>query len=196
MRAVLALVAFCFVGTVSPGPNNAILWASGTRFGLARTMPHVLGTVVGMAALVVAVALGLGSLVDALPGADLTLRIGGSAYMLYLAYLVAGAGVAGRAEISRPLSIPQAAVFQWLNPKAWIFALAVVATFTTSTSATGSVGAVALVGVVAVIVLSSSSMWAAGGAGLGALIERDRARRAASIALAVLLIASVALLWV
>jgi threonine/homoserine/homoserine lactone efflux protein len=193
---VLALVAFGFVGTVSPGPNNAILWASGTRFGLARTVPHVLGTVAGMAALVGAVAAGLGTLVHAVPAVDLALRIAGSGYMLYLAYLVAGAGAAGRAQIARPLTAPEAAAFQWLNPKAWIFALAVVATFAVSTASSSSIRPVLLLPIVSIIVLASSSIWAAGGAALGRLIERDRARRVTNVVLAFLLVASVALLWI
>jgi threonine/homoserine/homoserine lactone efflux protein len=194
VRSTVALVAFASVGTVSPGPNNAILWASGMRFGISRTIPHVLGTAVGMAALIVAVAAGVGSFVRAVPGADLGLRIAGSAYMLYLAYLVAGGVAAGRAEVSRPLGVPQAAVFQWLNPKAWIFTLAVVGTFLPTTPSR-SVGLATLLAVVSAIVLVSSSVWAVGGAAIGRLIERGRARRAVSLALATLLVLSVALLW-
>ena len=60
MRTLVAFAAFATVGTVSPGPNNTILWASGMRFGFGDTLPHVIGTAIGMATLMVSVAAGSG----------------------------------------------------------------------------------------------------------------------------------------
>ena len=84
----MAFVAFAFVGTVSPGPNNTLLWASGMRFGFRRTLPHVVGTAIGMGALVVGVAAGIGAILDAVPAAEIALKVVGSAYLLYVAYHV------------------------------------------------------------------------------------------------------------
>ena len=86
MSQVVALLAFAFVGTVSPGPNNTVLWASGLRFGFRRTVPHVLGTAFGIGLLVVAVAAGIGALSEVVPAAELVLKIVGSLYLLYVAY--------------------------------------------------------------------------------------------------------------
>ena len=129
MSELVALLAFAFVGTVSPGPNNTVLWASGLRFGFRRTVPHVLGTALGIGLLVVAVAAGIGALFEVVPAAELVLKVVGSLYLLYVAYLVLGSGGIGRTEVSDPLSVWQAIAFQCVNPKAWIFAIAAVGTF-------------------------------------------------------------------
>jgi threonine/homoserine/homoserine lactone efflux protein len=113
VRELVALVAFAFVGTVSPGPNNTVLWASGLRFGFRRTIPHVVGTALGIGAIVIGVAVGIGALLEAVPAAELMLKVVGSLYLLYLAYLVLGSGGIGRTEVSSPLSVWQAIVFQW-----------------------------------------------------------------------------------
>jgi len=111
---LVALLAFAFVGTVSPGPNNTVLWASGLRFGFRRTVPHVLGTALGIGLLVVAVAAGIGALFEVVPAAEVVLKVVGSLYLLYVAYLVLGSGGIGRTEVSDPLSIWQAIAFQWV----------------------------------------------------------------------------------
>ena len=195
MNELVALVAFAFVGSVSPGPNNTVLWASGMGFGFRRTVPHVLGTALGIGVLVLGVAAGIGALLDAVPAAELALKLVGSAYLLYVAYLVLGSGAVGRADVSRPLGVWQAIVFQCVNPKAWIFAIAAVSTFLPP-ALHRLAGVFVLAGTLMVVVVGSSSIWAAGGAMLGRVVDDERARRVVSVALAVLLVASVALIWI
>ena len=191
----VALLAFAFVGTVSPGPNNTVLWASGLRFGFRRTVPHVLGTALGIGLLVVAVAAGIGALFEVVPAAELVLKIVGSLYLLYVAYLVLGSGGIGRTEVSDPLSIWQAIAFQCVNPKAWIFTIAAVGTFLPP-RLPWVIGALVLTGTLMVVVVGSSSIWAVGGAALGRVVDDERTRRFVSIGLAALLVASVTLLWI
>ena len=195
MNHLLALVAFAFVGSVSPGPNNAVLWASGLRFGFGRTVPHVLGTALGIGLLVVGVAAGIGALLEAVPALELVLKLGGSAYLLYIAYLVVGGRAVGRTDVSRPLSAWQAVAFQCVNPKAWVFAVAAVGTFLPARSDRVA-GDALLVGTVMAVVVVSSSIWAAGGAALGRVVDDEGTRRAAGVVLAVLLVGSVVLIWV
>jgi threonine/homoserine/homoserine lactone efflux protein len=195
VREFLALLGFAFVGTVSPGPNNAVLWASGMRFGFRRTVPHVVGTALGIGALALGVAAGIGALLDAFPPAELALKIIGSAYLVVLAVLVVRGGGIGPAEVSRPMSSRQAVVFQAVNPKAWVFTLAAVGTFLPP-DLPRPIAASLLTGILMLVVIGSSSIWAAGGAALGRVVEDGRTRRSVSIALAVLLVASVAFLWI
>jgi threonine/homoserine/homoserine lactone efflux protein len=192
---LLALLAFAFVGTVSPGPNNAVLWASGLEFGFRRTIPHIVGTALGIGVLVVGVAAGIGVLLDAVPAAELVLKLLGSAYLLYVAFVVIADGTVGRTKIAHPLTVWQGIGFQCLNPKAWVFAVAVVATFLPQ-DFHRLVGVALLTGILMVVVVGSSSIWAVGGAALGRVVEDERKRRAVSIALAVLLVASVGLIWI
>jgi threonine/homoserine/homoserine lactone efflux protein len=195
VRELLALLGFAFVGTVSPGPNNAVLWASGMRFGFRRTVPHVVGTALGIGALALGVAAGIGALLDAFPAAELALKIIGSAYLVVLAILVVRGGGIGPAEVSRPMSSRQAVVFQAVNPKAWVFTVAAMGTFLPP-GLPRPIAASLLTGILMLVVIGSSSIWAAGGAMLGRVAEDGRTHRIMSIALAALLVASVAFLWI
>ena len=174
---LFALLGFAFVGTVSPGPNNAVLWGSGLRFGFGRTIPHVLGTALGIGAIVLGVAAGIGALLEAVPAAEVVLKVVGSAYLLYVAYLVAGSGGVGRTVVAHPLSVWQGVVFQFVNPKAWIFSIAAVGAFLPR-ALPRLVAVGLLTGIVMIVVVGSSSIWAAGGAALGRVVEDERRRRA------------------
>ncbi len=194
MSRLLALLAFAFVGTVSPGPNNAVLWASGLRFGFERTLPYVVGTALGMGVLLVGVAAGLGALIEAVPTVELGLKIVGSAYLLFIAYLILGSGGLGRASVEAPPTLWQGLTFQCVNPKAWLFVLAAVGTFLPR-DLPWVVGVAELTGTVLVVVVVTSGIWALGGAAFGRLAQDARRRRVVSALLAALLVASVALIW-
>jgi threonine/homoserine/homoserine lactone efflux protein len=99
------------------------------RFGLRRSMPHVVGTAIGIGALAIAVAVGLGGLLAAVPGLTFVMRIAGSVYLAWLATQIARTGDVRLADLDRPMSVGAAALFQAANPKAWIFALGAVSTF-------------------------------------------------------------------
>jgi threonine/homoserine/homoserine lactone efflux protein len=195
LSELAALVGFAFVGSFSPGPNNAVLWASGISFGFRRTIPHVVGGALGVGALVVGVAAGIGALLEAVPAAALALRIAGSIYLLYVAWRVAGSGAISRAEAGHPLSLWQAAWFQWLNPKAWFFAVALVGTFLSEEL--HHVAGIALLTVTVIgVVAISFTIWAAGGAALARFVADERRRRVVNLLLAALIVASVVLLWI
>jgi threonine/homoserine/homoserine lactone efflux protein len=112
-----------------------------------------------------------------------------------VALIVLRSGAVGRTDVSNPFTTRQAIVFQCVNPKAWIFAIAAVGTFLPD-DRPRLVGVVLLTGTLMVVVVASSSIWAAGGAALGRFVDDGRWRRLVSVALAVLLVASVALIWV
>jgi threonine/homoserine/homoserine lactone efflux protein len=195
LNELAALVAFAFVGSFSPGPNNAVLWASGISFGFRRTVPHVVGGALGVGALVVGVAAGIGAFLEAMPAAALTLKVAGSVYLLYVAWRVAGSGAIAKAEAANPLTVWQAALFQWLNPKAWVFAIAMAGTFLPEDL--HRLAAIALLtGVVIAVVTVSFTIWAAGGAALSRFVTDARRRRVLSLLLAATIAASVVLLWV
>jgi threonine/homoserine/homoserine lactone efflux protein len=188
-------VTFAFVGSFSPGPNNAVLWASGISFGFRRTIPHVVGGALGVGALVVGVAAGIGVSLEAVPAAALTLKVAGSVYLLYVAWRVVGSGAIAKAEAANPLSVWQAALFQWLNPKAWVFAIALVGTFLPE-DLPRPAGIAFLAGVVIAVIAISFTIWAAGGAALARFVANERRRRVVNRLLATLIVASVVLLWI
>ena len=194
MIQLLGLVGFSFVSAVTPGPNNILLWASGATFGLRRTVPHVLGTAVGLGAMALAAAAGIAALLAALPVLGVAMRVAGSAYLLFLAWQIARSGTLAAGEASRPLSIPEAAAFQVVNPKAWIFALGAVTTFRPP-ELSEVVGSLAIAAVMMAVILPAAGLWAAFGDALGSLLHRERTRRVVNLVLAALIVATIALVW-
>jgi threonine/homoserine/homoserine lactone efflux protein len=192
---IVPLAIFAFVGSFTPGPNNIMVTASGTAFGFTRTVPHILGISFGFAVMVVAFGLGAGQLLQAYPAWHQWLRIAGALYLLYLAWRIARAGDPGAAEsVRRPLSFLEAALFQWVNPKAWTLALGVVVAFT----APG--GGVALQLAIIVAVFSATNVvslaaWCAFGMAIRRFLSSPRALRATNLAMAALLALSVILLF-
>jgi threonine/homoserine/homoserine lactone efflux protein len=195
MDQLLGLVGFAFVSAATPGPNNVLLWASGATFGFRRTVPHVLGTAVGLAAMALAAAAGVAGLVAAVPALGVLMRLAGSAYLLWLAWQIARAGtVSAGAAHGRPMSVLQAAGFQLVNPKAWIFALGAVTTFRL-TGLDPLAGAIAVPVVMAIVILPAASLWAGFGDALGRLLTGERTRRVVNGVLAVLVVATIVLVW-
>lgn len=131
LATFIALLTFSFVSSITPGPNNIMLFASGMNFGLRRTMPHAIGISIGFGVMLAAVGLGLGILLDAFPLIFTAIKIFGGAYMVYLAWRIANSGAVemGKEE-SRPMSFFEAALFQWVNPKAWAMAVFAMSSYT------------------------------------------------------------------
>ena len=127
-----ALLLYAFVTSVTPGPNNLMLLASGVNFGFARTIPHAFGIGFGFLSLLLAVGFGLGAVLTAFPVLHTVLKIVGCGYLLYLAWRIAmSRTMASAADANaRPISFLEAAAFQWVNPKAWVMAVTAMAVYT------------------------------------------------------------------
>lgn len=130
---LIALAMFAFITSVTPGPNNIMLLASGAQFGFRRTIPHMLGIVLGMSSLLTATLLGLGAIFTLYPPLYSVLQWLGCAYLLWLAWKIASAPVGHLKSdklAAKPMTWWQAALFQYVNPKAWMMSLGCVSTFT------------------------------------------------------------------
>lgn len=124
MDVLFPIASFAFVTTFTPGPNNILLFGSGLRFGFLRTIPHIVGIQFGVGTMLVLSALGFGLFLMSLPGAQLALRIIGTAYLLYLAWKMRRLAFNDDPEVkAKPFSFMQATLFQYLNPKAWMLTI-------------------------------------------------------------------------
>lgn len=187
---LLALATFAFVGSVTPGPNNIMLMASGAAFGFWRTLPHMLGIALGFGVMILLVGLGLAGLLDRWPALGTGLKAASVAYMLWFAWKILNAAAPGEAEKrTRPLTLMQAALFQWVNPKAWALALTMVAAYAPDHTP-ANVAIVALVA--ALTTVPSVVIWPLVGQGIRRFLAEDRRRRIFNAAMAVCLLAS---LW-
>lgn len=196
----MSLLLFTFTATITPGPNNLMVTASGAAFGYRRTIPHILGIACGFMILLITIAGGLGVIFERWPMVHGVLRIVGAAYLLFLAWKIYRAGRVqlgheeGR-DVARPLSFWQAAAFQWVNPKAWTMAVTALAAFTLPPPLhIWSAGAVVLA--YFVMAFPCCSMWTLLGRELVRRLRSDRARLRFNSSLAGLTVASVVLLFI
>ena len=125
------LVLFCFVSSITPGPNNLMLMATGANFGARRAAPHASGIVLGFTFMIVAIGLGVAQLFQSYPLAHQVLGGVSVIYLIYLAYKTATArtNLDGPEPTGKPITFWKAAAFQWVNPKAWTMALAAVTVY-------------------------------------------------------------------
>lgn len=129
LDTMVALAAYAFVMTITPGPNNVLLLASGLAFGLRRTGWHLAGVLAGTWLMICLVGAGLGALFVTAPAAQTVLKLAGSGYMLWLARQLWNANALPTVNAQRPIRFHEAAMFQIANPKVWLMALSVIAAF-------------------------------------------------------------------
>lgn len=185
---LLALAAFAFVTSITPGPNNLMLMASGANFGVRRTVPHMLGVALGFVFMAVLVGAGLAQAFAAVPQLYAVLKLVSVAYLLFLSWKIATAPPPGEAaRAGRPMTFLAAAAFQWVNPKAWAMALTAVSVYAPSQTAAG-IAAVAVV--FGIVNLPSVGIWAALGQGMRRVLTNPARMRAFNVLMAVLLVGS------
>lgn len=191
IETLLALIVFAFTTSITPGPNNMMLFASGVNFGFRRTIPHMIGIGAGFLSLLVGVGLGLGALLAAFPPLFIALKFAGGLYLLWMAWKIGTSRRLSEGQVgARPLTFFQAAMFQWVNPKAWVMAVTAMATYTDPSR---YVLTVAIVGLVfAAVNVPSVSTWAGFGSVLREWLSVPVRLKWFNITMAVLLVLS---LW-
>jgi threonine/homoserine/homoserine lactone efflux protein len=190
METFLPLFGFVVAASVTPGPNNLMVLASGANFGVRRTLPHIVGISIGFPVMIVAVGLGISLLFDAAPWLHHVLQYFAFAYLCWLAWRVANAG---RPKVdspaARPLTVFEAALFQWVNPKGWAMVLGAMALFV---SPQGSRALqVAIIAILfGVVCFPNCIAWAMFGRAIAGFLDDDGHRRWFNGAMAVLLVLS------
>ncbi|WP_095080069.1 LysE family translocator [Pseudomonas sp. Irchel s3h17] len=187
---LLGFALFALVTSITPGPNNTMLLASGVNFGFNRSIPHMLGITCGFFSLVLAVGFGLGAVFQTYPLLYSVLRFIGAAYLLYLAWKIAHSGPVSDTghDQARPISYLGAAAFQWVNPKAWIMAIGAISTYTPLQGYFTNV--IVIAAVFALINLPSVSLWVVCGSLLRNVLRDRRWLRVFNWGMALLLVAS------
>ncbi|RIX97602.1 LysE family translocator [Aureimonas flava] len=192
LDVLLGLFIFAAATSVTPGPNNIMLMTSGVNFGLRRTIPHILGIELGFGLLLLAVGLGLGALLHSMPGLQLAMKVSSAAYLLWLAWKIAfsRASAEPSAGAERPITFPQAALFQVVNPKAW--AMAFVAMGANVSAEAPVLSMLAVVAAFLVVGIPTALIWTGFGMGLRNLLSDPRSLRLFNLAMGLALVAT---LW-
>jgi threonine/homoserine/homoserine lactone efflux protein len=190
-----ALTLFAFVTSITPGPNNMMLMASGANFGMRRTLPHMAGVSIGFVVMAVLVGIGLIQIFNSFPVTYTILKWGGLAYMLWLAFKIATQTpkVPQANPQARPITFLQACAFQWVNPKAWSMALNAVTLYSPDQTLAG----ITLVAVIFGLVnLPSVAVWAFLGQQMRRFLTSIPRLRAFNITMAgLLLLTLIPVLW-
>jgi threonine/homoserine/homoserine lactone efflux protein len=186
---LIGLAVFALVSSIPPGPNNLMLRASGANFGFRRSVPHMLGVSIGFTVMVLLVGVGLMQVFQAYPVTFRLLKIVSVVYLVYLAWRI---GTAAPPEgdptaTGKPLTFIQAALFQWVNPKAWTMALTAISAYSPSHSIV-AIGFVAAI--FGAINLPCISVWTTLGQRLAAVLDSPARLRLFNRLMAVLLLAS------
>ena len=188
---ITALAVFTLVASMTPGPNNLMLLASGANFGFKRSVPHIIGVIAGFAIMVALVGIGLLQLFNAFPLSYLVLKFASIGYLLFLAWKIATAAPPNDgddAPTSRPLTFHQAALFQWVNPKGWAFALAALSAYTPPARPLHSVFVVVVV--FTLVNTLSTCTWTVAGVQARRLLSDPLKLRIFNISVALLLLGS------
>ncbi|HYD79178.1 MAG TPA: LysE family translocator [Paucimonas sp.] len=195
MEALLPLAVFAFVSSITPGPNNIMLTSSGLLFGFVRSIPHMLGITSGFGVLLALCAVGVGSLVMAVPASHIVLKAVGSAYLLYLAWQMRRmAFTQDRRHNAKPMSFLGAAAFQFVNPKAWVMAVTGASAFLPIVEPAWL--AIALLCLVfCAINLPCVGVWAGAGAALRRYLSEPRWQRLFCAVMVILTVYSAAAIW-
>lgn len=187
-EVLTALALYAFVSSITPGPNNLMLMASGANYGFARTIPHMLGISIGFVVLLVLVGIGLAQIFDLYPITYQILKVASVMYLLYLAWKIATAApIEEHKGTGKPMTFLQAALFQWVNPKAWSMALTVISVYAPDTT----FRVLAIIGIIfAMVNLPSVTVWTVLGREMTRVLTNSRRLVIFNWAMALLLVAS------
>ncbi|MBU2098869.1 MAG: LysE family translocator [Gammaproteobacteria bacterium] len=199
LEQLIALMGFVVVMTGTPGPNNMMLLASGANFGFRRSIPHILGITAGCQILLLAIALGLGQLLTRFPVLELVLKVLCGIALLYLTWMLVKPAFSAmpvvvphdpdhEPVVTRPLSFWQGALFQWVNPKAWMMMLTAIATYTQPQTIWSNTLMIGLLFVV--LGMPVISMWNLFGASLRTFLLDPLKARVFNLVMGVLLLGS------
>jgi threonine/homoserine/homoserine lactone efflux protein len=185
----LPFAAYSFVMSITPGPNNVMLTASGATFGFRRTIPHLLGVSVGFGIELLLVCAGLGAVFTRWPEIQAMLRWVGAIYLLYLGARMLASAPANAASSARPVTFLEAAVFQFLNPKAWIMTITAATLFLPHELGMLAAGAYMLL-IMVIMNMPCTAVWALFGSSLRRFLDRPASRMGFNAAMAVALAAT------
>nr|WP_255771939.1 LysE family translocator [Microbulbifer guangxiensis] len=181
---------FVFATSITPGPNNMMIMASGLNHGVVRSLPHFMGICLGFPAMIMAIGLGLGTVFEQFPLLHHLIRWAGIAYLLYLAWVIASTRSVDGKDSYSPFTFWQAAAFQWVNPKGWVMAVGALAAFSTPGGSTWlDAGQIALTFIF--VGGPCITIWMLFGVGMQRILQEPLQLRRFNIAMAILLVVSV-----
>lgn len=192
---IYPLLVLAFTASFTPGPNNALVAASGAKFGLYRTLPHIAGIGIGFSVMVFFVGLFLGRIFEQSLWLREALRWAGAALLLYVSFkIITTGGLGSENGEPRPFTFLESAGFQWVNPKGWAMSIAITSQFVTPDRPILSALIVAVVFVL--MGFSSATAWTLAGTSLRQFLNTEVRIRVFNLFMGATIAACVLLLFV
>ena len=188
---IISFAAFSVIASITPGPSNVLLTATGALVGIWRGMACLFGVLAGMGSLMLLAALGLGSVITAFPALLDAMKWLGAAFLLWLSWKIATAPLAVGNDADRAAGFVTAAAFQWINPKSWLVSTSAVATYLSPDTGNALAQSFVFAMVFVISALPSCFIWLSFGAGMDRLLRSERAARLFNAAMGLALAASV-----
>lgn len=191
MELFLAILLFAVSASITPGPNNIMIMTSGLNHGVKNSIPHLLGICFGFPVMIILIGLGIGVFFEMFPLFHEIIKIIGVIYLLYLSWLIARSSPTSLdSESYKPFSFVQAALFQWVNPKAWVMATGAVSAYT-SLSADVFIQVIYIALVFFVVSFPCVGIWLVFGSGLKKYLKSSKHQKIFNVSMALLLIGSI-----
>lgn len=191
MEFYLSIFIFAVSATVTPGPNNIMIMTSGLNYGVKNSIPHLLGICFGFPVMVIIVGSGFSVIFEKYPLINEVIKVFGVLYLLYLAWLIASSSpVSLEGGNAKPLGFTQAALFQWVNPKAWVVATGAITAYT-SVSADFFAQVIYIALAFLIVAIPSLSIWLIFGVGIKRYLKSASHQRTFNLSMALLLVCSV-----
>jgi threonine/homoserine/homoserine lactone efflux protein len=185
-----ALILFTIATSITPGPNNVMIMTSGMNHGFRKSIPHLAGIDLGFPLMLIAIGLGITELFNAFPTSFIVMKVVGVFYLSYLAVKIATMPVQSFDHVkAKPLSFIQAALFQWVNPKAWIMCIGALVTY--ASVGEGYFQQVLLIALIFFLFGAPCTIaWLSFGSSLKQVLSKPAYLKAFNVSMAALLIAS------
>ena len=189
-ETALAASVFAVVSSITPGPNNMMILASGVNFGFSRSLRHLFGISLGFGLMILLVGLGLHTLLERFPLVYSAMRWVGAAYLLWLAWKLAHAGPpsAKAPSAAQPMGFFAAAAFQWVNPKAWVMAVTAISTYLPAQAQPLHIASLAAFFIA--LNLPCVATWGAFGSAMRRILLEPKRLRVFNVSMALALVAS------
>ena len=190
MEWYLAVVLYAVSTSVTPGINNMMIMSSGLNFGIRRSLPHLMGIIIGFPLMFVAAGAGFVSVILAVPDLHQLIQVAGVLYLLYFAWLVATADHKAGNASKKTISFWQAVAIQWVNPKAWVMITGAFAAFT-KTDADPFLQVLYITSAFVIVGIPTITAWLFCGSLLSRVLQQPKSRRYFNYSISALLVISI-----
>ena len=126
---IAGYLIFAFVTTITPGPNNYLLFSYGRNFGFKDSGKLMSGIFLGFLVLLYLSGYSIAGMIAKNPSLELILKIISSCWLFYLAIVLSRLNAGSSVDSKSRIGFFQGFFMQFINPKAWIMAISGASAF-------------------------------------------------------------------